>query len=286
MSRGMIGCVLLLASAPRLVAAEPGVFRFQFRPGEALTYSVTQETRVVETAYDEAAKDLRTGATVTKLTLTRRWDVKAVDPDGTAALDMAITAIRQQIDRPGPADKDGNPTVDSLVIDSATEEGKQQTAEYLNKPIVAVKLDPRGRLVEVKAAGGSENRIAAELPFRLTLPDAAPAVGSTWDRAFAIKLDPPLGTGETHDAAQTYTLKAFAGGIATVGVASALKATPADAAQLSPLIPLLWEGEVSFRPADGRYVGAKLTAKREVPNHQGTGTKFAYESWYSEALVK
>ena len=39
-------------------------------------------------------------------------------------------------------------------------------------------------------------------------------------------------------------------------------------------------------PADGRYAGAKLGVKREVPDHQGAGTKFVYESQYVETLAK
>ena len=35
----------------------------------------------------------------------------------------------------------------------------------------------------------------------------------------------------------------------------------------------------------GRYHGAKLTAKKEIPNHQGDGTKFVYQSEYTEAAV-
>ena len=281
MIRGCIGLVLFFAAAA--AADEPP--RFKFQPGQVLTYSVRQETRVTETAHDETAKDLRTGTSVTKLALTKRWQVKAVDPSGVATLEMAIAAIRQEISRPGPADKDGQPTTDDLVIDSATPEGKQQTAAYLNKPIVTVRLDPLGRLIEANATGGSD-RLNAELPFRLTLPEAGVAVGATWQRPFLIKLAPPLGTGETFDAVQTYTLKAVADGTATVAVASALKATPPDAGQLPPLVPLLWDGEVYFQFVAGRYAGAKLSVKREIPDHQGAGTKFIYESQYTETLAK
>jgi hypothetical protein len=283
MPRVCVGLVLFAATGTA-AAGEP--LRFKFQPGQVLTYSVRQLTRVTETAYDETAKDLRTGTSVTKLALVRRWAVTAVDPAGVATLEMSIASIRQEISRPGPADKDGKPTADDIVIDSATPEGKQQTAEYLGKPIVTVRLDPQGRLVEAKAAGGAADRLAAEPPFRLTLPDAAVAAGSAWRRPFPIKLAPPLGTGESFDAVQTYTLKAVADGTAVVAVASALKATPADPGQLPPLVPLLWEGEVYFQPATGRYAGAKLGVKREVPDHQGAGTKFVYESQYAETLEK
>jgi hypothetical protein len=119
------------------------------------------------------------------------------------------------------------------------------------------------------------------LPFRLTLPDSAPAAGQTWDRGFAIKLDPPLGTGESFDAVQRYTMKGENGGAVVVGVETTLKAAamPAD---MVPLAPMLWKGDVYFHAAGGKLHAVRLEAKAEVANHQGPGTKFVYASTYSE----
>ncbi len=278
MVRGWVILVVVLGASP---AAAQQPLRFKWQQGQTHTYSVQQTTTVAETTLEEGTNKPVTGATVTKLTLTRKWEVKAVDAAGAATLEMAITAFRQQINRPGAPDKDGKPTIDSTVLDSATPEGQQQTAAFLNKPIVTVKLDPQGRLLETKAAGGSTDRLHAELPFRLVFPDQA---GTTWERAFTIKLDPPQGTGEKHEATQTYTLKGETQGVSTVSVATALKAPPKDPAELPPLIPMLWEGEVYFHKESGRYVGARLAVKKEIANHQGEGTKFVYETTYTEEM--
>jgi hypothetical protein len=283
MFRGWILLALLLSTGPAFAQAPP---RFQWKPGQVLTYSVQQTTTVTETTIEDGTNKPVTASTATKLALTRRWEVKAVDASGTATLEMAITALRQEIARPGSADKDGRPTVDRTVIDSATAEGRQQTAAFLNKPVLTVRVDAQGRLVEAKAASGSTNRLQAELPFRLTLPDQMPQVGGGWDRAFAIQLDPPLGTGEKYDATQTYTLKGESRGHLVVGVATALKAPPKDPAELPALVPLLWEGDVYFHKETGRYSGARLSVKKEVPNHQGEGTKFVYESQLTEGLAE
>jgi hypothetical protein len=159
-------------------------------------------------------------------------------------------------------------------------------AAFLNKPIVTAKVDARGQLLDAKATAGSADRLRAELPFRVVLPEQAPAAGGSWQRAFVIQLDPPAGTGEKYDATQTYTLKGEAQGHAVIGITTALKAAPKDPAEVPPLLPLLWEGEVYFHRATGRYAGAKLSVKQEVANHQGDGTKFVYESQYTEALVE
>ncbi len=279
MVRGWVLLAVALCATPA-VAQQP--LRFKWQQGQALTYGVQQTTTVVETTLEEGTSKPVTGATVTKLALTRRWEVTAVDAAGAATLEMSISAFRQQINRPGAPDKDGKPTIDSTVLDSATPEGQQQTAAFLNKPIVTIKLDPQGRLLDAKTASGSADRLQAELPFRLVFPDQPPAAGASWERAFTIKLDPPHGTGEKHEATQTYTLKGEAQGVATVAVATALKAAPKDPAELPPLVPMLWEGEVYFHRETGRYAGARLAVKREVANHQGEATKFVYETTYTE----
>lgn len=271
-SAWVLPVVLLCGSSA--VAGEP--LRFQFRPGEALTYTVRHMTTVVETTLEEGTNRPVTAATVTKLTVTRRWDVKAVDPAGVATLELTVTAMRQQITRPGPPGKDGKPTIDSEVLDSATPEGREQMAAFLGKPIATVTVDPQGRVRD--ATGPPAERLRVELPFRLTLPDA----GERWERAFAQKLP----TGEQYDFTQTFAVKGEAAGTVTIRVATAPKATPADPGEWPTLAPVLWEGEVSFDRASGRYAGAKLTAKKQVTNHRGEGTRFLYESVYAEEAVR
>jgi hypothetical protein len=281
MVRGWVFLVVVLCVGP---AAADQPLRFKWQQSQTLTYGVQQTTTISETTLEDGTNKPVASATVTKLALTRKWEVKAVDAGGAATLEMAITAFRQEILRPGAPDKDGKPTVNSTVIDSATPEGQEQTAAFLNKPIVTVKLDGQGRLLEAKAAGGSADRLHVELPFRLVLPDQAPAAGNTWERPFTIKLDPPQGTGEKYEAVQTYTLKGEAQGVCTVAVATTLKAAPKDPAELTPLLPTLWEGEVFFHKESGRYAGARLAVKKEVANHQGEGTKFVYETTYTEEM--
>lgn len=279
-----ISLVVAIVSASPLCAQE--ALRFQWQAGQSLTYSVQQVITVTETTLEEGTNKPVVAATVTKLNLTRRWDVKSVEPSGVAVLEMVILGMKQTINRPGPKDKDGKPTVDSIVMDSTTAEGQQLMAAYLNKPIVTIKIDAQGKLLEAKSANtASAERLQIELPFRLTLPDTMPAINGTWDRAFTIKLDPPNGTGEKYDATQTYTLKGENMGYAVIGVATALKLPPKDPAEMPPLVPYLWDGEVYVQRTTNRYAGARLSVKKEITNHQGTGSKFTYETTYTEALA-
>jgi hypothetical protein len=276
--------ILVLALAPTTTLAHPpasppaATTRFKWTAGDVHTYRVNQQTMVKETTLDEKTQKPVTTETRTNLTLTRQWTVKDVDASGVGTLEMTITGMKNEFRRP-----DGT----SLVLDSANPENAKEMAGFLNVPVVTVKVDPQGRLLDVKEgkAGGAA-RLQAELPFRLTLPDGEPAVGGKWDRPFSLKLDPPLGTGESHDYAQTYTAKAVRDGILVVGVETSLKNPPKALAERVPLVPMLWGGEVYFSKAAGKYTAARLKAKAELPDYQGEGTKFEYESVYNEDAVE
>jgi hypothetical protein len=278
MTRLKLALVFGFVTASGFVAAQPDAApRFKWQTGQTLTYKVAQQTAVQETTLDDKAEKAVTADTRTSLALTRRWAVKDVSAAGVATLEMTITALKREIRQ-----ADGT----SVTLDSANPDDAKGMAEYLNRPVVLVAVDAQGRLVEVKEAkGGSAARLHAELPFRVVLPDAAPAAGQSWTRAFNLKLDPPLGAGETHEFTQTYTAKGTQDGLLVVGVGTALKAPPKTAGEQVPLVPMLWTGDVYFDPAAGRYHAARLSAKAELPNHLGEGTKYLYQSVYSEDVV-
>jgi hypothetical protein len=272
-----VALITLALFAPAQPPASPPL-RFKWEANQTHTYKVTQQTVVRETTLDpKTEKPVVTDAR-TNLTLVKKWLVKAVDANGVATLEMSITAMKNEIRRP-----DGT----SLVRDSADPEHAKEMAEYLNVPVVTVRVDSQGRIVEVKETkAGSAARLHAELPFRMTLPDTTPAPGQAWDRTFAVKLDPPHGTGESYDFAQKYTSNGVKDGLLTATVETNLKAPPKAAAERVPLVPMLWTGEVYFNAVVGKYHAARLKVKADLPNHQGEGTKFEYESVYTEDAVE
>lgn len=269
----LIACASLGAVVAQPPANAPAL-RFKWQAGQVQTYKVTQQTVIQETTLDEKTEKPVVAEARTNLALTRKWTVKEVDAMGVATLEMQITAVRNEFKKP-----DG--TTD--LRDSANPEQAKEMADYLNKPVVVVRVDSQGKLVEVKEVKtGSAARLHAELPFRMLLPDAGPAAGQTWERPFAFKLDPPAGTGESYDFVQKYTCKDVKEGLASFSVQTTLKAPPKTAGEQVPLVPMLWTGEVYFNAVAGKYHAARLTAKTELMNHLGDGTKFVYQSAFSE----
>lgn len=248
-------------------AEEP--LRFRWQPGQALRFEVRQTTAITETLVGKPAT-----RTEVKLALARTWAVTGVDAAGIASLELTITALRQDITRPGP---DGKP--ETLTKDSAVPADAAEMADYLNKPIVKVKVDGRGRLTEPPTGPGAD-RLAAELPFRVLLPEAAAEVG--WERVFPFVVGPPAGTGEKYELKQAFARK----GDGVIGLTTEVRNPPTAAADLQPLLPLLWAGEVYVDAAAGAYRGAKLRIEKELLNHAGQGSGFRFESEYAETPAK
>lgn len=271
--------VLVGSAVPLFAQGEAAPLRFTWKSGQTLSYKVVQTTTVEELTLDEKAKQPTPVKTTTTLTSTKRWAVTDVNSAGVATLEMSVTAMKQEVTQ---TVGDGQPN--TRVIDSANPDDAK-VMEFLGKPLLTVKLDPQGQLVEAKSDNpAATDRLKAELPFRLVLPDGVPTVGAKWSRAMAVKLPPPLGTGESFDAKQQYTYQGEKDGYAVIGMVTTLKSPPSDPAVMPALIPVLWDGNLFFDAKSGRYHGGKLTAKNEVTDHLGSGTKFRYVSEYTEAL--
>jgi hypothetical protein len=262
-------------------AQEATTLRFKWTADEVRKYKVAQTTTVNETSIDEQTKKPVQIVTTTKIAVTKQWTVKAVDQNGTATLELAITALRQEITQTQGDEKPVNKILDSANAEDA------KAMPFLGKPSLTVKMDALGQVIEAKA--GNENaadRLQVELPFRITLPTDAVKADAKWDRAFTMKLPPPLGTGEKFNGTQTYKYRGSNGDAGVVGVSTEMKTQPEDAALMPALAPALWEGDVFINLKTGAYLGAKLTTKKEIPNHQGDGTKFVYQSEYTEVAEK
>ena len=275
MTRRLSLALLLLGSLSPFAFAQPTPdLRFKWQPNQTQRYKVSQETIVQETTIDEKTMKPVTATTKNTLILLRVWTVRGVDAAGVATLEMSIKELRTEITQP-----DGT----TISRDSAQPDHRKDLAEFLDKPIVVVRVDAFGKLVEVKEIKqGSATRLQAELPFRFSLPERGPTAGQTWTRDFPIKLDPPHGTGTSYDFAQKFTCKSINQGMATLGIETTWKAAPKTTEEQVPLVPMLWRGEVYFNTVAGKYHAARLTASTTLNDHLGEGSKFVYSSTYSE----
>ena len=260
-------------------AEEPLRLRFAFAANQAFTYRVVQSTSVEEITLDENTKRLIAVGTSTKLSITKKWLVKEVDPSSVATLEMTTTSLKQETNQTVGT---GKPVVN--VLDSSLpDDAKAMT--FLNKPILTVKIDPQGQLVEVKSdLPGAAARLAADLPFKLQFPAEAVTVNGVWEQPFELKLPPPLGTGEKFGLVRKAIYRGEKDGVSVLAVETALKQPLAEKALLPGIAPMLWTGDVFFHAKTGTYRGSKLSIRQSVANHQGDGTKFAYASEYAEAL--
>jgi hypothetical protein len=265
-------CVVLAASV--VGAQTPGRLRWQ--AGQVYTYRVEQETFATDVV-GETKVD-----TKTRHTLTKRWQVMSVDSAGVATLQLTILTMLLETTTPS-----GDVLrYDSTSPDKSNPQMREQLSRFVGAPVAVVRVDGQGRVVEVKESRfGPPSRFDLELPFVGVLPDTGPQVGQGWERAYAITLEPPTGTGEKLPALQRYVCKAITGNLATVAMTTELKSQPEAVADRIPLIQNLPEGEVVFDLQAGRLQSAVLKTDKELKNHQGEGSSYHFRSTYLEQYL-
>jgi len=274
MSRMRTIAVVFAVALPTTVFAQAPQFRWT--AGQVLTYRVNQTTSATEQTAEQSQ------TTATRLDLVKNWKVVAVDPAGVATLSMSLSRLRMETKTPGG---------ESLLFDSSdlaksSPALRDEMAKFVNVPLTVVRLDSRGRLVEVKESKfGPASRLESDLPFKVVLPDGALAVGQAWERKFQIKLEPPQGTGETFDAVQKLTVKSASGPGVVIAVATSVSNLPDAPADQIPLVPLQPVGEVVFDTSKGILRGVKFQIQRELPGYQGDGSKYTFTSSYVEDLL-
>jgi hypothetical protein len=262
---------ILLVSTQAL--AQTGSWQFRWQQGQVLTYRVehlSSAGEVVGGAKSESKS---------KLNLSKRWQVLAVDASGIATLQLSLTALRLETTTPSG----GTLLFDSNQPDKSTPQLREELGQLVGQALAVLRIDPQGKVIEVKESKhGPASRFESELPFVITLPDQSPQAGQEWQRAYKITIEPPQGTGEKYDAMQKYVCKAVAEDSLTVSMSTSLKTMPENLLDRVPLLQLEPEGEVIFDTQAGRLLRAKLRIAKALTGHQGEGSSYHFESTYTE----
>lgn len=262
-----------LLAVPALPAQAP---RFHWQPGQILIYRVEHVTSVTEVVSDS---QVDTGA---RLNQVKSWRVLDVDPQGVATLQLTLKELRFEIKSP-----DGKVMLfDSTVPDKSDPAMREQMARYVEQPLVLLRVDARGKVVEVKECKYSPpSRYESELPFGVILPETGPQQGQIWDRSYQLTLEPPQGTGERYEASQKYTCMATQATATTIAVSTQVKGPPNALADQVPLLQVQPEGEVVFDLANGRMSSAHLRIAKELKGHMGEGSSYKFQSTYTEQYI-
>src|SRR5437016_305651 len=131
-----LASVLVLGST--VSAQAPARLRWQ--TGQVLIYKVEHTTTATEIAGDNKSE------TKTKLNLTKRWQVLAVDASGVATLQQSLAALRLETVVPG-----GETLLfDSAAPDKSTPQLRDAMTKYVGTPLATLRVDVLGRVLEVK----------------------------------------------------------------------------------------------------------------------------------------
>lgn len=238
--------------------------RLRWTVGQVLLYRTEHNTTMTQTTGENKAESK------TAVRTTKRWLVTAVDTQGIATMQLSLTAMQHERTT-STGDK---LTFDSADPEKATPQLKAALSKFLDKTIAVLRVDPYGRVVEVKESIAPTTSYEHELPFLAMLPGAMPKAGQAWDRVYKITLAPPLGTGEKYDAVQKYTCKEAKDDLLTLTLKTELKTPPTATADGVPLWQMLPEGEIVVDLKNGRLKSAALGVDREMKQGDKGSVKF------------
>jgi hypothetical protein len=257
-------------------AQGPGKPAFLWKAGQVLSYKVEHVTYASDQVGDAKTE------TKSKLQVTKRWQVLAIDKAGVATLELSLTSLLQERTTP----KGEVLLFDSANPDKSTPQLKEAFSRFLEKPIAKIRVDGRGQVVEVlETKFGTGSSFENELPFVAVLPAGVLKEEGSWDRTYKITLDPPLGTGEKYDAVQQFTCKSVKNDLATVALTTQLKNPPKAPADAIPLWQMMPRGEAVIDLKSGRLEKASLKIERELKGHNGEKSLCKFESTYSVRYV-
>jgi hypothetical protein len=246
--------------------------RFRWQTGQVLLYR-TEHVTFAAYAMGDTKSETRT-----RVHSTKRWQVLSVDNAGVGTLQMSLQALKYETVRP-----DGETLAfDSAQPEKSTEAMRKQFGTFLGQPLVVLRIDSQGRVLEVKDAKfgyTSATKYESDPPFKFLLPVEGFKMGQGWERQYQLTLEPPQGTGEKYPAVQRFLCKNITGNLATLTLATEVTSTPAAQEDQVPLWQMQPEGEIIFDVQAGRLQKATLRINKET---KGEGASTHFQSAYTE----
>lgn len=276
-------------AAPDSPAAEAPVrLAYRFQKGDVVRYETVQNVTFVSQFSGNVE-------TATNKTETRKaYRIVAVNPDGSAELELVIEWVRMKADFGGG----GLP----VEFDSRDPAAKSQAkfANVLKNVGNPQRLicAPTGKVLKVKEvslvtpgpAGSQPVQIKDEagrddLNFLTVFPDEPISVGKSWVEKSEIKVVVEDKLKESVELQRTYKLKSVKDGIATVSFKTSVL-TPIKKPEVAiQLIQRDTQGELTFDIARGAIVTRTVDADKSVINPAGNNTAMRSTSYLLERMV-
>jgi len=169
--------------------AQESFGNFAWQKGQTFRYQVEHKT----TASDK--QGATTSEVKTELNLLKEWKVLAVDPDGTAQIQLKLLALRSVTKKP-----DGELfTFDSAKPESSTPQLRDQMSKFVGDPVALLIVDKTGKVNEVRENRfGSPKRFDTDPPMALIFGKGPIILGTKWERPVTIAADPTVAPSESN----------------------------------------------------------------------------------------
>jgi hypothetical protein len=220
-------------------------------------------------------------ATTSKVEQIKEWKVVNVDSLGVATLELTIRRLRLVQTEP-----DGTTVkFDSTDRQNSHKDLIEQLGKLVEKPVLRVQLAKDGTVKHMEPLG-DQRSLPKELPFHVSIPEDLPKVGLTWNRSYAISLDPPVGKGQAFKASQICAIEKMEGNTMVISTETTLADSVESMEDRMSLVHLMPNGEVTLDAARGLLVETKQSVDQTVNEFAGPGSSYSVKTLYTEKLVE
>lgn len=257
-------------------AGEKYSLQYKFRAGETMRWKVVHRARI-ETTVSGTSQTAETVTTSTKV-----WNVRKVEPGGTAIFEQFVDDVDMWQKLTGRMEVRYN-----SKTDKKPPVGFETVSKSIGVPLSRTTIDSSGKVLKrehLVAKPQAEHEGLITIP----LPESPVAVGETWN--FPCDIEVPLDNGgiKRIKSRQIFTLESVRNGEATIRVATQILTPVDDPAIEARLMQRDTGGTVTFDIEEGRVVGQQMDTDKRVIGFRGNAsslhcrTRFT-EQWLAQA---
>lgn len=275
--------------APAAAAGTAHHLAYRFKPGQTVRYESVQNAKFVS----QFSGNVETA--LNKTELRKAYQVKKVNTDGSAELELVIEWVRMKADFGGGA----VPTeFDSKDPAAKTQAKFKDVLRNVGKPQALLLVSPTGKVLKVHemalvtpAPVGVNNIQLKDMTgkddfnFLTVFPEHAVKLGESWVEKFNIMVVVEGNLKKTLDAQRTYKLDSVEGQLVTITFKTSILTPIKDNNIAIQLIQRETSGKLVFDTTLGAVISRTVDSDKSVINPAGANTAMHSTSHLLERIV-
>jgi hypothetical protein len=235
--------------------------KYKFQQGQDVRFQLELDSDIAVQQAGVASKSNYQSA------FERHFHVSAVEPDGSAVLDLFIDSVQLTYS----FDDHPRVTYDTRNEKVSPPQGFERVKDSVGRLLGQAKMSPRGKLVKLTRPlqGASDD---SSQNFLDVLPEGPVQLGDQWHDDIQVKIEAAKNLTQRITIRRRYTLESVDAGVATIRVQSAELTPIEDPRVIAQIAQQTPEGTILFDIEKGMTTARDLRCSRVVPGAAGPGS--------------